>query len=63
VKDEQLQKKLKKAITSKGAFRLFTYVLMDHYQEREEWFKFQEECVRKRIFDWLEENNLELEES
>ena len=62
VKDEDIQKKLRKAINSKGAFRLFTYVLMDYPEERENWFKFQEECVRNRIFDWLEENNLELEE-
>ncbi len=62
VKDENIQKKLKKAINNKGAFRLFTYVLMDYPEERENWFKFQEECVRNRIFDWLEENNLELEE-
>lgn len=62
VKDEDIRKKLRKAINSKGAFRLFTYVLMDYPEERENWFKFQEECVRNRIFDWLEENNLELEE-
>lgn len=62
VKDESLKKKLKKAIVSKGAFRLFTYVLMDHPRERDQWFTFQEECVRRRIFDWLEENNLELDD-
>lgn len=62
VDDEDIKKKLRKAITSKGAFRLFTYVLMDHHEIREAWFRFQEESVRQRIFNWLEENNLELEE-
>lgn len=62
LKDQNIKKKLKKAISSKGAFRLFTYVLMDHHDTREAWFRFQEECVRQRIFDWLEENGLELEE-
>jgi hypothetical protein len=62
VKSESVRKKLKKAISSKGAFRMFTYVLMDYPEERENWFKFQEECVRNRIFDWLDDNHLELEE-
>ena len=60
VSDPQLQKKLTKAIAGKGAFRRFTYSLLDHPMERERWVHFQEECIRERIFNWLAENELEL---
>ena len=60
VTDTSLQKKLRKAIAGKGAFRRFAVILLDHPEERERWANFQEECIRERIFKWLEENNLEL---
>jgi len=62
VEDENLRRKLITAVAGKGAFRRFTYILLDYPQEREQWVDFQEAQIRKRIFDWLEENNLELVE-
>jgi hypothetical protein len=60
VVDENLKRKLYIAIAGKGAFRRFTYILLDYPREREQWVNFQEAQIQKRIFDWLEENNLEL---
>lgn len=62
VDDENLRRKLRTAIAGKGAFRRFTYILLDYPEEREYWANFQEAQIQKRIFDWLEENNLELVE-
>lgn len=62
VEDENLQEKLWIALDGKGAFRRFKDVLYDYPEERERWFVFQNERVKQRVLDWLEVNDLELEE-
>jgi len=44
----------------RGAFRRFKDVLLSYLEKREEWFKFQNERLEKRVMEWLEENEIEL---
>lgn len=60
VEDKALQEKLEIALDGKGAFRRFKNVLYDYPKQRQKWFDFRSEKTRKRIKEWLEENELEL---
>jgi len=60
LEDENLKEKLWIALDGRGAFRRFKDVLLSHPEKREEWFKFQDERLEKRIMEWLEENEIEL---
>ncbi len=62
VRDKNLQEKLWIALNGKGCFRRFKDVLLNYPEEQECWFEFKEECMKERVFDWLEENELELSE-
>lgn len=54
VDDAQLQNRLSRAIGGRGAFRMFKDTLMDAPDERERWFEFKNDRLRKRALDWLE---------
>ena len=62
VQDERLQNKLWRAIEGKGAFRRFKDVLFYHPAERERWFKFKDECLKRRALEWLESLDIEVDE-
>jgi len=61
LEDENLKEKLCIALNGRGAFRRFKDVLLSYLKRREEWFKFQNERLEKRVMEWLEENEIELE--
>jgi len=60
LEDENLKEKLCIALNGRGAFRRFKDVLLSHPKKREEWFKFQNKSLEKRVVEWLEENEIEL---
>jgi hypothetical protein len=59
VSDPDLQERLEWAIRGKGAFRRFKDVIADHPKERERWFSFQEDELRQRIMEWLDQEGIE----
>jgi hypothetical protein len=54
VHNPRLQERLERAISGRGAFRYFKDVLLDYPTERDRWFKFKNDRLHQRIFDWLE---------
>lgn len=60
LEDENLQEKLTIALNGRGAFRRFKDVLLRYPEKREEWFEFQNERLKKRVMQWLEEKEIEL---
>jgi len=60
LEDENLKEKLCIALNGRGAFRRFKDVLLSYPEKREEWFKFQDERLEKRVKEWPEENEIEL---
>ncbi len=62
VTDSRLRDLLDVAIAGKGAFRRFKDVLGGAPEERQRWFRFQEERVNNRIRAWLAENDIETTE-
>ena len=60
LEDENLKEKLRIALDGRGAFRRFKDVLLNYPEKREEWFKFKDERLKKRVMEWLEENEIEL---
>jgi hypothetical protein len=59
VADSRRRELLHVAIAGKGAFRRFKDVLIQAPQERERWFRFQEERVKSRLRAWLAANGIE----
>jgi hypothetical protein len=49
------------AIQGKGAFRRFKDTLARSPSEEQRWYAFQEERLRARVREWLEEEELEPE--
>ena len=62
VTDSRLRDLLDVAIAGKGAFRRFKDVLGGAPEERQRWFRFQEERVYSRIRAWLAANDIETAE-
>lgn len=62
VENKRLRSELRNALEKRRPFRRFKDVLMNHPKMDTEWFAFEEECTKKRIREWLTDNNLELEE-
>ncbi len=62
VNGERLRSELRGALNMRRPFRSFKDVLMNHPKIDTEWFTFEEESTKKRIREWLTDNNLELEE-
>jgi hypothetical protein len=59
VQDERLQERLWWAIEGRGAFRRFKGVLAHHLRERERWFAFKDERMRRRVLNWLASHDIE----
>jgi hypothetical protein len=59
VQDGHLRDQLWQAIQGQGAFRQFKDVLVEYPAERERWFAFRDNCVHKRIVDWLTVEGIE----
>ncbi len=59
VNNLRLRDRLERAIHGKGAFRRFKDVLYDNPEERERWFKFQDDRMHRRVLDWLESEGIE----
>lgn len=59
VTDEQLEKRLWRALDGKGAFRRFKDVLVEYPQEGDRWLKFHSDRLEQRIRDWLESEGIE----
>ncbi len=55
VEDEYLAELLERALNGKGAFRRFKDVLLRYPEEREKWFRFKGERMRRRALEWLDD--------
>jgi hypothetical protein len=53
ISNERLRVQLEVASQGKGAFRRFGDVLAGYPGERARWFKFHDECIRRRAENWL----------
>jgi|GEM_PF-1511170 len=60
INSDKIKERLYKAITRKGAFRLFKDVLNSYPKERDRWFKFKDEMVMGRVNEWLDEEGIEI---
>jgi len=60
VTDERLQARLWQAIDGRRPFRRFKDVLADYPNEREQWFRFEDDRIRQRVLEWLEDEGIEL---
>ncbi len=59
VTNTRLRDRLEIALDGRGAFRRFKDVLAEYPTERERWFRFHDERVRKAMREWLEEHDIE----
>jgi Uncharacterised protein family (UPF0158) len=59
VEDARVQERLARALGGRGTFRRFKDSLLDFPEERERWFRFEEERKRRRMREWLEDNDIE----
>ena len=61
LRDSTLQEKLTGIFKERGAFRRFKELLSNYPEEQSNWLTFRKKCLLDRIYNWLEENDLELE--
>ncbi len=61
VEDEHLVELLEIAIDGKGAFRRFKDVLARYPEEKERWYRFKNERMKKRAISWLEAIGISLQ--
>jgi len=54
VRDRHLRELLEVALDGRGAFQRFKKVLARYPKERERWFQFRDEDLRRQIDTWLE---------
>ncbi len=59
VSDQRLQDRLWRAIGGRGAFRYFKDTLLDYPKERERWLAFEQERIKQRVLEWLEDEEIE----
>ena len=59
VTEPRLREELQRATRGRGAFRRFREVLGDNFRERERWFEFKRERLRKHMTDWLASLDIE----
>ena len=59
VEEPQLREEFQQATRGRGAFRRFREVLADNFHERERWFQFKHERLRKHMTDWLASLDIE----
>lgn len=55
IDDQHLIDLLEVAIQGKGAFRRFKDVLLNHPDEEEKWFQFNDDRTEERAREWLDE--------
>ncbi|MCX6031348.1 MAG: UPF0158 family protein [Chloroflexi bacterium] len=56
-RDDHVRELLEVAIMGRGAFRRFKDVLLSYPRER--WFKFRDEKMFDRVYEWLEEHDIQ----
>jgi hypothetical protein len=59
VPEPPLRAELQRALHGRGAFRRFRDVLGSDFRERERWFQFKRERLRKHMTDWLASLDIE----
>jgi len=59
VSDPQIRRELAIAIDGRGAFRRFKDVLLDYPAERERWFAFRDDIMRRRALEFLQDMGVE----
>jgi hypothetical protein len=59
VGQDRLRGRLEVALERRGAFRRFKHVLLDAPAERERWFAFHAEQLRRAAREWLAEESIE----
>lgn len=59
--DDHLSELLEAAIQGSGAFRRFKDVLYRHPEARQNWFKFRDERLKRRMVSWLKSQEIEAE--
>jgi len=57
----ELRAQLERALQGRGAFRRFRDVIHSRFREKDEWFKFKRERLRRRMADWLASQDIEVE--
>ena len=62
VEDEHLAELLRVAINGKGALRQFKDVMARYPEERERWFQFKDDRIKKRALEWLDDIGITLSE-
>ncbi len=60
VDDKELRQDLWRAISGSGAFGKFKHILRNHPEQRERWATFSNRRARKRVLDWLAEQEIQL---
>ncbi len=58
VRDAQIRAQLQDALQGKGAFGRFKAVLGTYSDERERWFRFEDERIHQRVLEWLDEEGI-----
>lgn len=59
VQNPKVQNQLSKALRMNHPFRHFKDVLVNHPDEQEQWFKFEEGRQREKIVEWLNDEGIE----
>ena len=62
VDNKRLAELLEVAINGKGAFRRFKDVLLNYPEERERWFRFKDDRIKKMALEWLDNIDVALSE-
>ncbi|MCK5057214.1 MAG: hypothetical protein KAT34_11200 [Candidatus Aminicenantes bacterium] len=57
-----LKEKLEAVFKERGAFRRFKGLLANYPEEQINWLTFRKKCLLERIYEWLDDNDLELEQ-
>ena len=62
VENSDLKEKLTAVFKERGAIRRFKESLSNFPKEQSDWLSFRKKCLLDRIYNWLDENDLELEQ-
>ena len=60
VDNSNLKQELNNALNNKEPVKKFKQVLMDKENKTEEWYKYEDNCIREFIIAWLKSNGIEL---
>jgi hypothetical protein len=59
IEDDRMYNRLLHATRGRGAFGRFRDILQQHPAAQQGWYAFQENRVRQRILEWLQEEGIE----